>query len=284
MRLLQGDVTAAARWADRLGRDAQGEPARHGVGRPVAGPHRWRGSGSPRAGPRTPGGPSMPREPAATAAHDTRRPHLDRGPRRRARGGDRATGRPRSVRSRPRSGWPHPRDTCDAWSTTGAPSPTSCRPSAGSRRRSSTRSPPRSPRCPRRRRVTGRRTGPSLWQDEHGQPLEALTARELEVLRLMARGSSDAAIARRARGVARDRQVARRPHPLEARGEEPDPGAAAGPGARAGLAAAAPARARLLAPRRRANAAIPPRAEKPSLRTILSAGVARAPARPGSRA
>ena len=40
---------------------------------------------------------------------------------------------------------------------------------------------------------------------------------------------------RRARRIARDRQVARRPHPLEARGEEPDPGAAAGPGARAGL-------------------------------------------------
>ena len=34
-----------------------------------------------------------------------------------------------------------------------------------------------------------------MWRDEHGQPLEALTARELEVLRLMARGSSDAAIA-----------------------------------------------------------------------------------------
>ena len=44
--------------------------------------------------------------------------------------------------------------------------------------------------------LSKRRTGPSLWQDEHGQPLEALTARELEVLRLMARGSSDAAIAR----------------------------------------------------------------------------------------
>ena len=41
-----------------------------------------------------------------------------------------------------------------------------------------------------------RRAGPSLWQDEHGQPLEALTARELEVLRLMAGGSGDAAIAR----------------------------------------------------------------------------------------
>jgi LuxR family maltose regulon positive regulatory protein len=41
-----------------------------------------------------------------------------------------------------------------------------------------------------------RRAGPSLWQDEHGQPLEALTARELEVLRLMAAGSGDAAIAR----------------------------------------------------------------------------------------
>jgi LuxR family maltose regulon positive regulatory protein len=41
-----------------------------------------------------------------------------------------------------------------------------------------------------------RHAGPSLWQDEHGQPLEALTTRELEVLRLMAGGSGDAAIAR----------------------------------------------------------------------------------------
>ena len=40
-----------------------------------------------------------------------------------------------------------------------------------------------------------RRAGPSLWMDVEGQPLEALTARELEVLRLMATGSSDAAIA-----------------------------------------------------------------------------------------
>jgi LuxR family maltose regulon positive regulatory protein len=40
-----------------------------------------------------------------------------------------------------------------------------------------------------------RRAGPSLWQDESGQPIEALTGRELEVLRLMAAGRSDAAIA-----------------------------------------------------------------------------------------
>ena len=40
-----------------------------------------------------------------------------------------------------------------------------------------------------------RRAGPSIWQDEHGQPVEALTVRELEVLRLMAGGSGDAAIA-----------------------------------------------------------------------------------------
>ena len=40
-----------------------------------------------------------------------------------------------------------------------------------------------------------RRAGPSLWHDETGQPIEALTARELEVLRLMAKGSGDAAIA-----------------------------------------------------------------------------------------
>jgi LuxR family maltose regulon positive regulatory protein len=43
---------------------------------------------------------------------------------------------------------------------------------------------------------TRRRTGPSVWRDEHGQPLEALTGRELEVLRLIANGASDAAIAR----------------------------------------------------------------------------------------
>ncbi len=41
-----------------------------------------------------------------------------------------------------------------------------------------------------------RRTGPSIWHDERGEPLEALTARELEVLRLMAGGASDAAISR----------------------------------------------------------------------------------------
>ncbi len=43
--------------------------------------------------------------------------------------------------------------------------------------------------------LPGRRNASSLWQDEAGQPLEALTVRELEVLRLMARGSGDAAIA-----------------------------------------------------------------------------------------
>ena len=36
----------------------------------------------------------------------------------------------------------------------------------------------------------------SLWRAREGQLLEALTARELEVLRLMARGAGDAAIAR----------------------------------------------------------------------------------------
>ncbi len=40
-----------------------------------------------------------------------------------------------------------------------------------------------------------RRAGPALWQDASGQPIEALTVRELEVLKLMAGGSSDAAIA-----------------------------------------------------------------------------------------
>lgn len=44
--------------------------------------------------------------------------------------------------------------------------------------------------------LSTRRAGASFWQDEHGRPLEALTERELEVLRLMARGCSDAAIAR----------------------------------------------------------------------------------------
>jgi LuxR family maltose regulon positive regulatory protein len=44
--------------------------------------------------------------------------------------------------------------------------------------------------------VGTRHAGPSLWQDEHGRPLEALTARELDVLRLMAGGCSDADIAR----------------------------------------------------------------------------------------
>jgi len=43
--------------------------------------------------------------------------------------------------------------------------------------------------------VAPRHVGPSLWQDEHAQPLEALTVRELEVLRSMAQGRSDAAIA-----------------------------------------------------------------------------------------
>jgi LuxR family transcriptional regulator, maltose regulon positive regulatory protein len=41
-----------------------------------------------------------------------------------------------------------------------------------------------------------RRTGPSVWRDQHGELVESLTDRELEVLRLIARGRSDAAIAR----------------------------------------------------------------------------------------
>jgi LuxR family maltose regulon positive regulatory protein len=40
------------------------------------------------------------------------------------------------------------------------------------------------------------RAGPSLWRDADGQSFEALTARELEVLGLMAHGAGDAAIAR----------------------------------------------------------------------------------------
>jgi LuxR family maltose regulon positive regulatory protein len=40
-----------------------------------------------------------------------------------------------------------------------------------------------------------RGAGPSLWQDARGELLEALTARELDVLRLMAAGQGDAAIA-----------------------------------------------------------------------------------------
>ena len=43
--------------------------------------------------------------------------------------------------------------------------------------------------------VAGRARGASLWRDEHGEPVEALTARELEVLRLMAAGLGDAAVA-----------------------------------------------------------------------------------------
>jgi LuxR family maltose regulon positive regulatory protein len=43
--------------------------------------------------------------------------------------------------------------------------------------------------------VPASRVGGRLWHDEDGQPVEALTTRELEVLRLMARGRSDAAIA-----------------------------------------------------------------------------------------
>ena len=39
------------------------------------------------------------------------------------------------------------------------------------------------------------RAGGSFWLDGEGQPVEALTARELDVLRLMARGAGDAAIA-----------------------------------------------------------------------------------------
>ncbi len=46
---------------------------------------------------------------------------------------------------------------------------------------------------PQRGSATG--SGAALWQDERGQPFEALTARELEVLRLLARGCGDAAVA-----------------------------------------------------------------------------------------
>jgi DNA-binding CsgD family transcriptional regulator len=43
--------------------------------------------------------------------------------------------------------------------------------------------------------IVGRRRADSLWHDEHGRPFEALSPREFEVLRLLAAGYSDAAIA-----------------------------------------------------------------------------------------
>jgi ATP/maltotriose-dependent transcriptional regulator MalT len=43
--------------------------------------------------------------------------------------------------------------------------------------------------------VPARSSGGALWVDTQGQPFEALTARELDVLRLLARGCGDAAVA-----------------------------------------------------------------------------------------
>ena len=108
-------------------------------------------------------------------------------------------------------------------------------PSAGSRRRLSTRSRGRS----RRVHAVGSARAPQCRVPVAGRA--GPTPRGADRARAGGPSPHGAGLQRRrhrgrARGVARDRQVARRPHPLEARGEEPDPGAAAGPGARAGLA------------------------------------------------
>ena len=194
VRLLQGDLPAAARWADAVGRVSGRGAWRLGPGRPGAGHHRWRGSGSRRAGPRTPGASLDAARAAAVGRERHRRPDLGRRPRRRAGGGSRQPGG-RAARARggdpagraggiraPRGRRRAPRRPPAAGRAQGR---------AGVRRRGHGRAR----RVPAPAALPGRHAGPSLWRDEEGQPVEALTARELEVLRLMARGSGDAAIA-----------------------------------------------------------------------------------------
>ena len=70
VRILQGDVPAAARWADRLGRVSARRVVRRGAGRACRGTSPSPGSGSRRAGPRTPGASLDAARAAATAAND----------------------------------------------------------------------------------------------------------------------------------------------------------------------------------------------------------------------
>ena len=80
-----------------------------------------------------------------------------------------------------------------------------------------------------------RTRGPSLWQGPQGELLETLTARELEVLRLMAAWREQRRDRGRTRRVARHRQMACRPRARQARRDQPHPGARPRPAARPGL-------------------------------------------------